>query len=447
MVCPYPWFCGVADSEAGRQVSAELKSWATRVVAHPSGRPWLVGSWLPAQLLAVTCGAVRVIVLGTCLISRDEAVAEVERAVSRGTYDRLSWLPGNFHLSVSQLQGVTTYTDLAGLRRLFFTEHRSTVIYASHARVLRALTGAAVDEVWLASRLVCPALAHIRERRAPFLRVRPVPPGHRLTVDNNGTATVARRWHVPTDACPLASSGPRLRAELTSAVHGRVRQVSSVTADLSGGLDSTSLSFLAGQSAAATGASMRTLTLPAASPANDDIVFAQAAVASQPEAEHVFVDLGDYPLPYEDLSEPPPLDEPASFAMSIARVRHVARVLVGLGSQVHLKGDGGDAVLLAPLAYLRRVVRRHPLVAFAHIRMHAALHRRPMTAFLLQLTRPCSYRSWLVATARGVATPVDRPDLGLGWGIKPHAPTWITQDALAAVRDLLTAAAVTLACV
>ncbi|MGH8904784.1 MAG: albusnodin/ikarugamycin family macrolactam cyclase [Egibacteraceae bacterium] len=431
----------MGDSVTGQRIAAELLGRATQVIAHPSGRPWLFGSWSPTRLLTVTCGHVQAVMLGACLVSRQESIAEVGRAVNRGTYDGLACLPGSFHLLVSQPAGVTAYTDPAGLRQLFYATYGSTVICGSHTRVLNALTSAAVDEAWLVSRLVCPGLPHVRKRWAPFRGVRPVPPGYRLTVAQDGTATVARYWSVPADTRSLTSSAPQLREQLTGAVHGRVRVASRVTSDLSGGLDSTSLSFLAARSAKATGASLCTLTFPAASPANDDLQFARAAVASQPEAQHMFVDPSDYPLPFQDLSNLPPLDEPASFAMNIARVRHVARMLAGLGSQVHLKGEGGDAVLLAPPAYLHAAMRRHPLVAVGRVRMHAALQRQPAIAFLSQVARPCSYRRWLLMTARGLERAASQPDLGLGWSIAPDPPGWMTQDTLAAALDILTDAA------
>ncbi|MGH3964687.1 MAG: hypothetical protein ACRDRY_15770 [Pseudonocardiaceae bacterium] len=45
---------------------------------------------------------------------------------------------------------------------------------------------------------------------------------------------------------------------------------------------------------------------------------------------------------------------------------HLAEFLVGQGTELHLGGYGGDAVLLTPLAYLSRTLRTRPLVAIAH---------------------------------------------------------------------------------
>jgi hypothetical protein len=193
------------------------------------------------------------------------------------------------------------YGDTAGLRCLFHTRLGSVTAYASHAVVLAWLTRAAVEDAKLATLLACRFLDHVLDRIAPFVGVRPVPAAHRLTVDHDGTPTLAPYWRVPAHDRPLAASAVTLRDQLTDAVRVRVRPVQRVTCDLSGGLDSTSLSFLAPRVAT----SLRTVAYPATAQANDDRTWARDAAAGMLGVAHVFIAARDYPLPYQDLHDLP----------------------------------------------------------------------------------------------------------------------------------------------
>lgn len=311
----FPWLCGIGGQEAPPELTVMFDQAAAAVVTHASGRVWLFGTWSADQVLVVTVGAVQAIFLGTCRFRPAQAQEAVERGTATGSYDRLALLPGSFHLAVLTPAVAHLYGDTAGLRRLFHTQLGSVTVYADHALVLAELTGAAVDDARLATRLVCRVLDHVLDRIAPFAGVQTVPVAHRLTVDHDGRSTVAPYWRVPADDHSLTASAEKLRDQLTDAVETRVRPVQRVTCDLSGGLDSTALSFVACRAVSATDASLCTITCPAASRTsdNDDVAWAAKAVAAQPGAAHVFIDAEDYPLPYQDLDRVPALDErPAS---------------------------------------------------------------------------------------------------------------------------------------
>ena len=71
--------------------------------------------------------------------------------------DRLrAGLSGSFHLVAAIHGGVRVQGSVSGLRRVFYTERGQLTVAADRADVLAGLGGLAVDEQWLAARLVYP---------------------------------------------------------------------------------------------------------------------------------------------------------------------------------------------------------------------------------------------------------------------------------------------------
>ncbi len=103
---------------------------------------------------------------------------------------------------------------------------------------------------------------------------------------------------------------------------------------------------------------------------------------------------------FADLDTPvPDMDEPAPFTAGAARQRYVAALLASHGSVLHLNGQGGDEVLLAPLAYLRPALRAVPRTGMRHLRGHAALKDIPVPALARAVIRSESFAAWLRSSA------------------------------------------------
>jgi asparagine synthase (glutamine-hydrolysing) len=80
------WWCALPDLDAAASVADLLAAEADTVVAHDSGRPWLVGHGTGSELRTVVVGPTQVAVIGTCLGERRGA-ADARRA--RGPTRRL----------------------------------------------------------------------------------------------------------------------------------------------------------------------------------------------------------------------------------------------------------------------------------------------------------------------------------------------------------------------
>ena len=132
--------------------------------------------------------------------------------------------------------------DPCGLRPLFYAPWGEGLVWASTLRALAA-AGAAlgdVDEEWIAgyfSRAIDPA-------RAPWRGARTVAPGCAVVREKGGLRT-ERLWRIE-EVSPIRLGGDgeyeeRFRGLFLDAVRRRLRAAGPVTAELSGGLDSSSI--------------------------------------------------------------------------------------------------------------------------------------------------------------------------------------------------------------
>lgn len=428
------------DVDAVASAADLLSGEACIVVAHASGRPWLFGYGSTGRFRMVVAGRTRVAVIGTCLITDRELTRQVERAVWHEDYDVLTSLPGSHHVVVTGPAGVVVFGDVAGLRRVFTAQVAGVAAAASHADVLRRLVRAPVSRQWLAARLAIPDMpSAVRESLSPFEGIQAIPAGHRLVLH---AAAVRHEpyWTAPQAITPLAEGAPVFAEALTRAVAGRVSSADGpVSVQLSGGLDSTAVSCLAGN-AIQDRAALLLVTTASISPGNDDLRWACQVAGHLAPAEHLVIDAHEAPVFFDELPNGVlAMDEPASFTAAAARVRHVAGLLSARGVRVHLNGQGGDEVLLAPLAYLRDVLRAHPRRGWRHLRGQAALRDMDLLRLGRSVLAGSSYPQWLRWAARTLRTEAPAEAVAVDWEAQPLLARWASRDAEELVRAAILA--------
>ncbi|MFI0481631.1 lasso peptide isopeptide bond-forming cyclase [Actinomadura sp. 9N215] len=431
------YFAVLPDHEAALAVAAGLPH--TKTLRHPSGRPWLIGNWTDAEITVAEAGDARLALIGAHSRDTGRIEREAARLTGLASLDRLArTLPGCFHL-VASLGGRTRVQgDAAGLRLVFHARAHGASVASDRADVLAALTGADLDERRLAVRLLWPVphpLLH-----APMWRdVHGVEPGSHLVLDAEGRARTRRWWSPPEPEHSLATGAADLRTALGRAVGARTAGGGIVSCDLSGGLDSTSVCFLAARGEAEIIAS----TWPGRDPADEDLMWARRAAAHLPDVEHAVWPADESPLVYEGLLEiDDPMDEPSIGMMDRARVlSHVPR-LIAKGSRLHLTGIGGDQVAWCSEAHYHRLLRRRPLPALRRLRGFRALFDWPLGPMARALADGRPYRRWLADTAADLRRPPQPPVLGaLGWDGAPRLFDWMTPDAEHAAAELIRDAA------
>ncbi|EST28988.1 hypothetical protein M878_21615 [Streptomyces roseochromogenus subsp. oscitans DS 12.976] len=333
----------------------------------------------------------------------------------------------------------------SGLRRVYTARMHGITVAADRADILADLSGADLDERWLAVRLITGGPPHLLDGLTAWQGVFAVPPGDALTVGAHGGSAHRPWWSPPLPDRPVETGAAALRAALAEAVALRIAQApeSAVGCDLSGGMDSTALAFLA----SAAGASLHTMTLAFRDPANDDTHWANLARSHLPDT--VALSLADDELPgqYENLGEPgSPADAPSGVLRGRAVFDATAARYRGHGVVLQLAGHGGDEVLQTPPGYLGDLLPAHPLLAVRHLRGHRSVRRWPLSLALRGLVDRRSYPQWLRDQARRLrGGPPTEPShhVPLGWGPPVRMAPWATRRAALLVADLLEEAATT----
>jgi asparagine synthetase B (glutamine-hydrolysing) len=136
--------------------------------------------------------------------------------------------------------------SLSGLRQVFHTRIEGVPVAGERADALAGMTGSGMDEQVLAVRVACGSLVPPPLGEHSFWRrVRALPSDHYLRIDPCGTVGELRWWHSPEPEVGLTMGADAVRQALETAVAARTSAKGRLSADLSGGLDSTSLCFLA----------------------------------------------------------------------------------------------------------------------------------------------------------------------------------------------------------
>jgi asparagine synthase (glutamine-hydrolysing) len=350
-----------------------------------------------------------VAVLGHHFAARTRMTATVEEAERTGDIIPLCSASGCYSLVLSHAGGLAAYADPVGQFPLFSTRTGDGVLVGSSASALAADVGADVDHMSLAARIACPDAPDVFPTRTMFRGVSRVPEGTVFRADVRGVRYAEHRRIRTDPALGPAEAAAQLRERLTASVRARADMAGKLTADFSGGFDSTSLAFLA-----AAGDNPVDAFTSYLEGDSDDAVRARRYARLSPDLVHHMVPGTNEHLPFQNLVAAG--DEPHATPIFLGALRARLTAARDLGADVHLVGEGGDVVLGAPPAYLADLIRAgHVAEAWRHCVTWARLRTRsPLTVFrkataLATTTR----RQALFALARDI-----------GRGRSPGLPAW-----------------------
>ena len=346
------WFGGAA----GQLGTACAPAGARLLTTDPA--TWIIGDWPAGQVRLVRHTGGTLVVIGPCSASD----AELGR-LSPGLPDSAAtaW-SGAYTLVFAKWDGlVTILTDPACACPIYLTRATNNgIVWASSSRALAGLTAASIDETWLAASLAAPA-ATIAGRSA-WADVGLVPPGHRLSIRAGRPPVIRPAWQPP--RLDRRGQDPdRVRQVLAAAVDCRISGNPS-SADLSGGLDSSTLAVLAARRQHVTAVTVH----PAGVDRGGDLDHARATAAAFSNLHHLLLPLADEHLPYTGVNAIPVTDEPAPSTPTWSRLAAELQVLRAGGVTCHLTGDGGDTLFSAPPVYLADLARAG---RWLHLSRHA----------------------------------------------------------------------------
>ncbi|WP_435109994.1 albusnodin/ikarugamycin family macrolactam cyclase [Nocardiopsis synnemataformans] len=319
----------------------------------------------------VTTDQAAVTVIGRCAASDIELRTAAEKALRTRDWSVFTHWAGSYLTVLTTRQETVTVPDLAGTWPLYYTHHNHGWFWATRARPLAQITGAALDVEALAAHLAAPLVEELRSTRSLWHGIHQVPPGHTLHLTHDRATTIA--------PAPLSGLDPgqvpeRLRTALTEAVALRTREGDRASADLSGGMDSTTVALLAART---TEVYAVTYTAPGLGN-HTDLHHARTAAATTPAITHRLVHGGPNTLPYTDLHQTTATDAPALDLRAWSRHRAYLTPAAEAGSTVHLTGNGGDNVLSTGPAHLADLLANgHHRRAWTQTLAHARLWRVP----------------------------------------------------------------------
>ncbi|MFE7314406.1 asparagine synthase-related protein [Streptomyces sp. NPDC057555] len=422
------------DSPGGAWAHHQIGAPGPQLVSHASGRPWLAGSWDPADLVVADAGPVRVAVFGTVSLTPECLSALFSPARDLVDLDRLvRRLPGSAHVVASARGQVRFQGTVTGTRCVFTACLNDVTIAADRADVLAGLIAAEPDEELLAANVTSGMFFAPLSERSWWRGVRQVAADSYALLPANGAARTVRWWQPPEPALSLAQGAGQVRERLREAVALRQPRQGRLSADLSGGMDSTALCFLAAEHHP----DLLTFRWTGGSAINDDPLYAEQAAHALERAEHLTVPESSAPPVFSPPYWASDTEAPRATTRGMNAIRTGIRLLVEHGATWHLAGHGADELFTGSAAYLHTLLRRRPVTALRELRAHRALSRWPLGASLSELLRGEDLGTWWRRCGDDLVRPAPSgPVPALGWGARLPATPWATADAVRTTRRL-----------
>ncbi|MER7910778.1 albusnodin/ikarugamycin family macrolactam cyclase [Streptomyces sp. NPDC096068] len=403
----------------------------------PLAALWRLGE-APVRPVPTGDGRPRVLVVGWCGATDGQLRGLADKPVP----DDVTWRwPGSYAVVEEHARHVVLHTDPAGALPFYATRWGDGWAWATSARVLASLTRADVDVCRVACAVLAPSIPGLAGGRTFFTGIEQLPPGSRNELPRNGGPVRSDpRWTPRADPRRLAHR--RLRRALTDAVALRVRADPHLSSDLSGGLDSTTVSVLAALSLGDSHVLDAVTIHPEGRTDGADLHYARlTAAASRGRISHHLLPLGTEHLPYSGITSLPATDEPAPSTLTQARLLGQAHWMRReLGTRTHLTGDGGDSILFQPPARLSDLVRAgrwRRAVREAH--GWARLRRVPVLPLLRDAARTArTGRSEALMDVARYFSGDAEPRQGRGnvrWFTPPPVPGWAEPAALGHVAE------------
>ncbi|MGX1885696.1 albusnodin/ikarugamycin family macrolactam cyclase [Streptomyces sp. NPDC055287] len=404
----------------------------------------VTGRWREGELRSFRCAGGTVITVGQCLAGERQFAADAERALATDRLTVLTQWAGSYLCIVVRPGDLTAFADLAGQYPLYYRRRPGRTWIGSRPTDVAAAAGGGCrpDPQVLAAQIFCPGVPLLPESRSVVAGVERLGGGHALRITADGRAV---QWEYeslrPRGEVSAATAAEALGAALDESVGLRAARARTLTADFSGGLDSTSVAFL----------SLRHRTGPLAvftyhrsDTACDDLEYARshARLDERLRLEVVTGTTADT-LPYQGLYDAQCDGEPNPAAVGAARTRLRLERIAQHGADIHLGGEGGDALLCPPPSYLAGLARPGGLRRL--FRDGHALARSRHTSPLRVTGRAARLARTPLATAmRRTAERLESPEERdphwldmLSWWVPPGPEAaWLTASARAELAEL-----------
>ncbi|KOX16372.1 hypothetical protein ADK67_40140 [Saccharothrix sp. NRRL B-16348] len=358
-------------------------------------------------------------------------------------FDVLGRWSGSYSTVVLHDHGVTVAVDLAGQIPFYHFSAPGRVVVGSTLSLTTAAAGfrGEPDFLAVAARVFCPDVPALVGDRSVVKGVRRLGGGLLLTAAADARPQVrSGEALLPDPGVTAEDAAMVLRSALTAAVAARVADGRSVSADFSGGADSTSIAFLAARQLSGP---LRVFNYHNPLAPAHDLEYAEryARLDSRLRLE-VVLGRSDT-LTYRGLADVVAGDLPDQAAVADARTELRLSRIAAAGGLLHLGGEGADALLVPAPSYLADLARRGAVRGLAAQVLAASRDRYVSPSVVLkQLIRTAG--TSMPRAFRGLAAQLERPAPqamqwldAISWWTGPGAASpWLTERARRELSDV-----------
>ncbi|WP_176225021.1 asparagine synthase-related protein [Rhodococcus sp. 1168] len=305
---------------------------------------------------------------------------------------------------------------------------RNSTVASNRADILADLSNSDLDAESIAVRLLVPPAPDPLDTGSMWSAVHPVPADRQLSIHPDGHTAAARWWTAPPADMSIADTTEALRVAISEAVALRTGD-EVVTADLSGGLDSTPLAYLAWNNYP----NVSAVTLTGMTEDDGDTGVALTAASMMAGLDHLMLPVDKLVNTFDGIITPPASNDEPFFGLQLGRQAQIAEQMSQRGSALHFTGHGGDEVFSVPSVYLGDLLRTNKRVGLDHARGLRALNKWSWSDVVNLYRDTDSYQKWTnhkfdLAPERRSGRSTSR------WGEAAYVPAWVTRDALQYVR-------------
>ena len=262
----------------------------------------------------------------------------------------ISFLPriiGDFALSLWDRGSLILARDVIGSHDLFFTRNERQIIWSTDLNALIEMSGihGEVDDQYIAGYLT----RGPDPDRTPFKNIHAVPPAHSVVI-TRGNIQRRQYWGLDPDRKihyrSDAEYEEHFKSLFSEAVKCHLRADGPVWADLSGGLDSSSIVCMADQlirNGDAQAPSLETVScIRDQSPSSNELKFIRCVEERIGKEGHHLPE-SEFPVLDPSCSEPSVI--PNALDIFASYHREVDRLMTHNGARVRLCGNGGDEIM------------------------------------------------------------------------------------------------------
>lgn len=369
---------------------------------HPSGSPWIMGTGDGRRILSARNEDTEVVVIGSDTMDLDERdlsrLIRGKRSVVEFDSVAARLAEGDVLFLARERARLRSQAPLFLMKSLCWATVHDVCLISDEQMTLKLIAGLRPDPAVLASRLTDVELAYPFGLKSIWRGVDTAGPGEWL--DSRGGHAPARVvwWRPPEPDKSVREVSDQLREDISAALQRRTGPHREISADLSGGLDSTTLTyFLAGL-----GRKPRTLFLSSTNVANNDHKWADRA-ASELGTEHrtaPYSSVIPFLLDARTGSVGSFPEGPSIASVAVASVSLIESMMQGAETTLHLNGHGGDALFGPVSTMLWSLVHSREEGRFRRAWHHRVVNRFPVGKTLRMVARRQSYTDDLRRIAR-----------------------------------------------